>query len=232
MRKRKTAKIILISAAVAAVLCVVLLTVCNAVVIRSSSDGVIDASEAGRYDAILVFGCKVGADGTPSALLRDRVDCACALYFAGVSDRILMSGHADTSGYDEVAAMKKRAVESGVPEECIYTDPMGYTTYDSVLRAREVFGFDSVIAVTQEFHIYRAVYLARAVGMEAEGVAAPENGHIPAYSTVYIREPLARVKAVYCALFLPDSRSDGGEGSLGVNNTSINENGEHSHGIS
>ncbi len=182
---------------------VLLLTVCicNVTVILSSNKKV-NLDNTPKCDAIIILGAKVSG-GEPSAILKDRLDKGCELYFAGVADRIIMSGDHGRVDYDEVNAMKDYAVSIGVPEEHIFTDHAGFDTYDSVYRARDIFLCKSVVLVTQEFHINRAVFLGNAVGLEAYGVTCDEQGYAPSPFTTNVREPLARVKAVANAVFKP-----------------------------
>ena len=156
----------------------------------------------GSFDCILVFGCRVYADGTPSPMLRDRVQTAVSVWETGVSPTILMSGDSHGDYYDEVGTMEEVAVAAGVPEEAILTDAWGLSTYDSLSRLSEIWKGKRVIIVTQEYHLYRALYIAEKLGMEAYGVSAdlrPYVGQIK-YD---VREIFARCKDVYYALLQP-----------------------------
>lgn len=135
-----------------------------------SADKITDAP-IGRYDCILVFGTKVSG-GQPSDRLEDRLETGVDLYFAGVAPKILMSGDGEHDDYDEVSVMVQYAVDAGVPREDILADPYGLCTYDSVLRAKKVFGMRSFVAVTQEYHLSRAIYIADKNGIEVCGVPA------------------------------------------------------------
>lgn len=140
-----------------------------------------------------MLGCQVNGE-TPSDMLRDRLDRAVALYKAGVSDTLLLSGdHLSREGYDEVTAMQKYVVGQGVPQEAIRLDLAGFSTYESMYRAGEVFGMRQVLVVTQPYHLYRAVYVARRLGLEATGTQSMPNRYVyPLYNQV--REVLARNK--------------------------------------
>ena len=157
------------------------------------------ASQAADYDCILVLGAGVKDDGSPSDMLRDRVTVACDLYDAmGRADLpILMSGD-HTGDYNEVAVMKKLATDRGIPSERIFLDHEGYSTYESLYRARYVFGAKKIVIITQEYHLYRALHVARELGMEAVGVPADLRSYrrIVAYES---REVLARVKDMFVA---------------------------------
>lgn len=166
----------------------------NFFVIGSAKRHMTKPSDVGEgYDCILVLGCQVNGN-TPSDMLKDRLDRAIALYKDGASDVILMSGdRLSRPGYDEVSVMRQYAVEQGVPSEAILCDPAGYSTYESMCRAGEVFGMYRVLVITQPYHLYRAVYVARRLGLDAVGTSAMENQYVfPIYNTV--RELLARNK--------------------------------------
>lgn len=156
-------------------------------------------------DCILVLGCGVYADGTPTPMLRSRMTRAVELYQAGWADKLLLSGDNSREDYNEVAAMKTLALEGGVPEEDIVLDHAGFSTYDSLYRARDMFLAERIVIVTQEYHLSRALYLADALGLEAWGVAAaPRNdaGQIMRDA----REILARDKAILWAIRQPEPR--------------------------
>lgn len=158
-----------------------------------------------NLDCILVLGCGVYADGTPTPMLRSRMTRAVELYQAGWADKLLLSGDNSREDYNEVAAMKTLALEGGVPEEDIVLDHAGFSTYDSLYRARDVFLAERIVIVTQEYHLSRALYLADALGLEAWGVAAaPRNdaGQIMRDA----REILARDKAILWAIRQPEPR--------------------------
>ena len=153
-------------------------------------------------DAILVLGARVWDNGSPSGVLEDRLDTGISAYQAGVSDRLLMSGDHGQDDYDEVNAMKDYALEQGIPSENIFMDHAGFSTYESVYRARDIFQVKTVLIVTQEYHLYRALYIARALGLNAYGVAADRS----VYSGIVgfeAREILARVKDFFYTLIQP-----------------------------
>ena len=133
------------------------------------------ASGVTAPDCALVLGAGVHDDGTPSDVLRDRLDAALDLYRAGKVTRVLVSGDHHRAGYDEPNAMRRYLSAAGVPESAIFMDHAGVDTYSSMWRAKNVFGAKRVIVVTQQFHLARAVWLARELGMEADGVAADHH---------------------------------------------------------
>ena len=153
-------------------------------------------SDSEPYDCILVLGAGVRDDGTPSDMLRDRVTVAVRLYeLTGAP--LLMSGD-HTGDYNEVGVMKALAVELGVPSEDVFLDHEGYSTYESLYRTKGVFLAKRILIVTQEYHLYRALYISRELGMEAEGVSADLRPYRK--QTQYsLREHLARFKDFFTA---------------------------------
>ncbi len=172
-----------------------------------SGDMILSEKEAVRadekVDAILVLGAQVKADGQPSLMLKERLETGIQLYKDGVSDRIIMSGDHGREDYDEVNAMKSYAIDQGVPSECIFMDHAGFSTYDSMYRAKEIFQAESLLVVTQEYHLYRAVYDANALGMEAQGVAC-DTAVYKGDAYRKCREVLARVKDIGYTLVKPE----------------------------
>ena len=154
-------------------------------------------------DCILVLGCGVYADGTPTPMLSDRLSRGVELYQAGWADKLLMSGDNRSQDYNELATMHRVALEKGVPQADVVLDYAGLSTYDSLYRARDIFGVKKVVIVTQEYHMYRALYLARALGLEAWGVAA-DGQNYRGQTMRDLREILARDKDVLWAIFQPE----------------------------
>ncbi len=148
-------------------------------------------------DCIIVLGAFVKENGQPSDMLKDRLDVALELYNAGVSERILVSGDHGREGYNEVGIMKKYLVDNGVPDSAVFMDHAGFSTYETMYRANEIFLTESyykrVIIVTQEYHLYRAMYNAKNVGLDAYGVASDPREYSGQYKRD-IREHLARFK--------------------------------------
>ena len=179
----------------------------SAYVVWSARAEILSQEEAppANLDCILVLGCGVHADGTPTPMLRSRMTRAVELYQAGWADKLLLSGDNSRADYNEVATMKTLALEGGVPEEDIVLDHAGFSTYDSLYRARDVFLAERIVIITQEYHLSRALYLADALGLEAWGVAAaPRNdaGQIMRDA----REILARDKAILWAILQPEPK--------------------------
>lgn len=132
-----------------------------------------DPSE--RADCIVVLGASVYADGSLSPILENRVDAAIELYNQGLASTIIMSGDGREANYDEPSAMKRYAVERGVPAADVCCDPGGYHTYDTMWRVANVYRAESCLVVTQEYHLYRAVFDAHGVGLDAVGVVSDEG---------------------------------------------------------
>lgn len=161
------------------------------------------ATDLKNVDCIIVLGCQVRSDGTPSHMLEDRLRRGVALYEAGAAPKILMSGDHGTQGYDEVNAMKKYAMDAGLPTEDVFMDHAGFSTYETVYRAKEIFQAKKVIIVTQTYHLYRAMYIAQQFGMEVYGVAAEYREYGGQFNRD-IREVLARVKDFGMSIFKPE----------------------------
>lgn len=168
-------------------------------VIHSTKDDVhtiAQIAESGiTADAIVVLGASVYADGTPSDILADRLEVAADLYFSGAAPVIIVSGDNRTDHYNESDAMKNYCIELGVPARYIYVDRAGYDTYASIYRAHFTYGAESIMVVTQAYHLYRALAIAHGLGMTAYGVAADKGAYDN--QTMYsLREVLARDKAM------------------------------------
>jgi SanA protein len=157
-------------------------------------DGGSGGRVAGAFDCALVLGAGVRDDGTPSDVLRDRLDEALALYRAGRVTKIIVSGDHQAPGYDEPNAMRVYLEANGVPAPVIFLDHAGLDTYSSMWRARHVFGASRIVVVTQRFHLARAVWCARSLGMEAEGSAADRHVY-RGIAWLQLREVVSRTKA-------------------------------------
>jgi SanA protein len=163
----------------------------NAVVVFGGGPRV----STGPFDCALVLGAGVRPDGSPSAVLRDRLEEALALYRDGRAPRLIVSGDHATASYDEPNAMRAYLVSRGVPPDAVFMDHAGLDTYSSVWRARHVFRARRVLVVTQQFHLPRAVWLARTLGMEAEGRPADRRAYQKG-AWFQAREVASRTKAV------------------------------------
>lgn len=159
------------------------------------------AAELSDIDCIIVLGCRVNG-GTPSPMLSDRLTRGVELYDMSAAPKLLMSGDHGRVSYDEVNAMKQFAIDRGVPSEDVFMDHAGFSTYETMYRAKEVFAAKRVIIVTQKYHLYRAVYIAEQLGLEAYGVDSDLQSYIkqPYYNA---REILARDKDFVKVIFKP-----------------------------
>ena len=177
----------------------------NGYVKRSTADQILTPEQATALegvDCIVVLGCLVKADGTPSDMLYDRISVGVTLYQNGTSQKLLMSGDHGQKEYDEVNTMKTCAIDAGVPSEDIFMDHAGFSTYESVYRAKEIFGAKKIVIVTQEYHLHRALYIANALGIEAYGVSADLRSYA-GQTKRDMREILARIKDMGYSLFKP-----------------------------
>jgi SanA protein len=161
-----------------------------------------EASTLPNVDCILVLGCGVYENGEPSPMLKDRLEQGILLYHSGASRKLLMSGDHGSPDYDEVGTMKQYALDAGVPSQDIFMDHAGFSTYESMYRALAVFDVKKVIIVTQKYNLYRAIYDANRLGIEAYGVSADLR---PYAGQTYrdLREILARNKDFLYCLFKP-----------------------------
>jgi vancomycin permeability regulator SanA len=163
-------------------------------------DKTVDAAGTHDYDCILVLGAAVYADGSPSPMLKDRLDVGIDLYLAGVAPKLLMSGDNGSENYNEVEVMKDYAISRGVPGEDVFCDHAGFSTYESMYRAADIFGVERMVVVTQTYHLYRAVYDAGAFGIDAVGVASDQREYSGQLHRD-LREVAARTKDVGMCLF-------------------------------
>lgn len=168
---------------------------------KSTEDLIVsDYEKLERSQVALVLGALVYNDGSMSDILKDRADTALELYKKGMVNKILVSGDHGRKEYDEVNAVKDYYLENGVFEEDIFTDHAGFDTYDSLYRARDIFGVESVIVVTQSFHLPRAVYIARSLGIKVQGYSADKRFYVLSrYNN--IREKFASLKAFMNVMF-------------------------------
>ena len=178
----------------------------NGIVIGVASKRILSPQEAAQLedvDCILVLGCLVNDGGVPSDMLHDRLRQSVELYKMGAAPKLLMSGDHGREYYDEVDAMKIYAVGQGIASEHVFMDHAGFSTYESMYRAKEIFGVKKVIIVTQEYHLYRAVYIARSLGLDAYGVTSDYNRYLGQFRRD-VREVLARVKDFGTSILKPE----------------------------
>ena len=190
---------------VLAILCTVVVFAVDAHVRSSAGPRIVSVDEAaalGDVDCVLVFGCGVHPDGRPSDMLADRVACGVALYENGTSPKLLMSGDHGRADYDEVNAMREMAVQAGLPADDVFMDHAGFSTYESMYRARDVFGAKRIVIVSQKYHLYRALYVAERLGLDAYGVSADLRPYA-GQEARELREVLARNKDFFTAIVQP-----------------------------
>ena len=156
------------------------------------------------YDAIVVLGAGLKADGTPSNMLQDRLTGAIELYKKGIASKIIVSGDCSGADYDEVSSMQKYCINNGVSESDIIRDDNGFSTYETMENVVKKMGYKKIIVVTQKYHIYRAVYIARRLGATADGFATDYRDYIFwAQRQRDIREFGARIKDFFKVNFNP-----------------------------
>ena len=161
-----------------------------------------DYTELSDVDCIIILGAGIWED-KPSPMLEDRLLEGIKLYQNSVSDKIIMSGDHGRREYDEVNIMKNYAIEKGIPSENIFMDHAGFSTYESIYRAKYIFEAKKVVIVTQEYHLYRALYIANQLGLEAYGVGADSRQYVGA-TYRELREILARDKDFIKCIFKPE----------------------------
>ncbi len=155
-------------------------------------------------DCILVLGAGV-YDGEPSPMLKDRLDTAVMLFNEGVSEKIVMSGDHMNESHDEVNVMKTYAVDEGINSSSIFMYHAGISTYDSIYRVKNIFKAKKVVIVTQEYHLYRALYIAKSLGLESYGFSADTIRYSGQFMRD-VREVLARNKDFVKTIFKPESK--------------------------
>lgn len=198
-----------------------LLWMMNTYVVKKYEEKVIDPEVLSyvHADCVMVLGAGVWSDNSPSPMLVDRLVTGIDLYERGYANRLLMSGDHGRKEYDEVNVMKDFAIDRGVKPDHIFMDHAGFSTYESMVRAQKVFQVERMIIVTQGYHLYRALYIANRLGIDAYGVSADLR---PYKGQTYrdIREVAARLKDVVYVLtkqpptYLGDVIPIGGSGSL------------------
>lgn len=180
---------------ITALLFVVLLSAVNIRVISSTRDDILSANAQTLkiYDCILVLGAGIKNNSTPSDMLADRLDTAISLYHRGYSDTLFLSGDRSGDDYDEVAVMRSYCLERGVSDTDMVCDTAGYSTYESVDNLRSYGSYDDILIVTQGYHLYRAIFIADAMGLEADGISATTRKY-RGQNIRDLREGLARFK--------------------------------------
>ncbi|MBQ4584363.1 MAG: YdcF family protein [Bacilli bacterium] len=174
------------------VIAVIVLSI-NFHVIQSTKNQVnIEKDKLSDIECILILGAGIRNE-KPSPMLEDRLNEGIKLYKEGIAPKIIMSGDHGRKDYDEVNIMKEYAIDQGVPSEDIFMDHAGFSTYESIYRAKEIFNVNKIVVVTQKYHLHRALYIANKLGVEAYGVNSDPRRYVgAAYRET--REILARNK--------------------------------------
>lgn len=176
--------------------------VSNLIIVKVQSHKIASDTELLSHNAecILILGAGVTSSGKPSEMLKERLNEGLRLYNLGMAPKIVVSGDHGREYYDEVNVMKNFLVDAGVPSEDIFMDHAGFSTYESMYRAKEIFGIKRMIVVTQKYHLYRALYISNHLGIDTLGANATKTIY---YGQDYrnMREILARVKDVFTTLF-------------------------------
>lgn len=196
-KKKNTAKIIFI----VIILLFLFFIISNIIIIKGGKKKLVsdDDMQAFGADCILILGAGVRDDNHPSPILADRLEEGLRLYKNGISKKIIVSGDHGRVDYDEVNVMKQYLIDAGVPSEDIFMDHAGFSTYESMYRAKEIFGAKKIILVTQEYHLYRALYICDRLGIEAYGSPSDYRAYAGALMR-NVREWIARDKdIIYCA---------------------------------
>lgn len=187
----------------------------NIYVVNSTKNEIVkeeNVSNIEGVDCILILGAGIWGD-KPSPMLEDRLKEGIVLYKQGTTKKIIMSGDHSREDYDEVKIMKEYAESEGVPSEDIFMDHAGFSSYDSVYRAKEIFGVQKMIIVTQKYHLYRSLYIAKKLGIEAYGIESNLRTY-PGQVFREIREILARDKDYFKCIMKPEASIMGEKISL------------------
>lgn len=156
-----------------------------------------------HYEAVIVLGCAVYKDGSASPMLADRLRTAAAVYKTGCADYILVSGDSEkTEEYDETGCMRDFLINEGISPDDIICDPLGLSTYETMLRAVTEFNISNAVVVTTGFHCVRSVYDSHMFGIESVGVEAINSGYVIRQYNYY-REFIARGKDFVFTLVKP-----------------------------
>lgn len=202
---KKLLKILFITGFVVGCLCFLFALGINIYMISFSKDYIFtNIGDVPTAQATMILGAGVSTSGTISFAARDRVEAALDLYHRGKAKKVIISGDHNRKNYDEVNSMKNYIkLMHHIDDQDIFLDHAGFSTYESMYRARDVFLMDDVIVVSQEFHLPRAIYIARKLGLNAVGYVAPEISPFSKKTHIRwnIREFLARVKSFFLVAF-------------------------------
>lgn len=209
----------------AAVIMTLIVVGINLYIVIKEKSRMISLEEASDFEAdcIVVLGAGIRDDGSPTWMLEDRIKIGDKLYQNHAADKIIMSGDHGRENHDEVNTMKNYAINEGIPSEDIFMDHAGFETYDSLYRARDIFGAKKVIIVTQEYHLYRALYIADRLGLEARGVTSDLRFYSKKMAYWKFREYLARVKSFIKCIVQPEPKYLGDTIDLSVSGDVTND---------
>ncbi len=198
MKKKRIIKSIFIIA----IILFLFFLISNLLIIHSGKKRLVSDSDMQEFDAdcILILGAGVWSDNRPSPMLADRLEEGARLYREGIAPKILVSGDHGQNNYDEVNVMKKYLMDAGIPSEDIFMDHAGFSTYESMYRAKKIFGVHKMIVVTQEYHIYRALFISKSLGIDSLGSASDPRAYAGAFMR-NVREWIARDKDIFYCLF-------------------------------
>lgn len=197
----------------------------NLYIVIKEKSKILSLEEAAEFqaDCIVVLGAGIRDGGSPTWMLEDRIKIGDKLYQNHVADKIIMSGDHGRENHDEVNTMKSYAMGEGIPSEDIFMDHAGFETYDSLYRARDIFGAKKVIIVTQEYHLYRALYIADQLGLDARGVTSDLRFYSKKMAYWKFREYLARVKSFVKCITQPEPKYLGDTIDLSVSGDVTND---------
>lgn len=187
------------------IIVILLLLIINTYIILSTKKQIIniDQIQIEDVDCILILGAGIRRN-RPSPMLEDRLITGINLYNNQISNKILVSGDHTNDDYDEVNVMKNYLIENNIPTSNIFMDHLGISSYDSIYRAKKIYKANKIIIVTQEYHLYRALYIANQLDIEAYGISATKNNY-HGQAKRDIREFLARIKDFFKCIFKPES---------------------------
>lgn len=223
-RKKMLTKVILWLLFIGIILVLVIVGI-NLYIVLKEKNKVLSLDKASDFnaDCILVLGAGIRDDGSPTWMLEDRIKIGDKLYKDNCAPKIIMSGDHGREEHDEVNTMKEYSINEGVPSEDIFMDHAGFETYDSLYRAKEIFGAKKVIIVTQEYHLYRALYIADKLGLDARGVTSDLRFYSKKMAYWKFREYLARVKSFVKCISKPEPKYLGETIDLSVSGDVTND---------
>lgn len=185
---------------------IITILVINITVIMTTRNDILTEDKAKKLeniDCILVLGAGIRGN-YPSPMLEDRLLQSISLYNNKVSPKILVSGDHMNHDYDEVNVMKDYLLGHKIPSQDVFMDHAGISTYDSIYRAKYIFDAEKIIIVTQEYHLHRALYIAKKLDIESYGIASNPRTYTNQPKRE-IREVLARVKDFFQSIIKPTS---------------------------